>query len=190
MKNQTWHKLLLAGALLTGMIVYSADPANRFQSNNPRFHLEHGLLFFKARPFTGLQVARFENGDIYKEASYVDGLLEGVTKQYALHGVLRELWRYHRGVKDGLQEGWFAEGPKRFEFQFKAGVLEGLQKEWHLNGNIFRMRSYSDGVETQKKILYPGSEVFTNFVKKEGRIFGVDGGALCLEVKAEGSKSD
>ncbi len=135
-----------------------------------------------------LRVEHYLNGALYKESTYEAGVKDGIEKEYSLNGVVRAIWSYSHGKKHGLQQGWFAEGPKRFEFHFNHGLLDGVQTEWHLNGTVFRRQVFVKGVEIQKKVLYSGSEIFTNYSKKDGRVYGLDGGALCMELKKEGAK--
>jgi antitoxin component YwqK of YwqJK toxin-antitoxin module len=163
----------------TPQTLEKTDPSLSFQSE---------ILYKNGHLYTGMIIERYLNGELYKKLHYVNGQLEGESREYALGGNLRAKWNFHLGVKDGLQRGWYTEGPKRFEFHFKNGVLEGVQTEWHLNGTEFRRQVYRDGVETEKKILFSGKEIFTNYSKKNGRTYGIDGGRVCMEVKPEGEK--
>lgn len=138
--------------------------------------------------FSGIKVECYQNSAIYKVTQYIHGVKEGVEIVYSLNGVIKDFAFYHHGKKDGPEQGWYAEGSKRFEFHFKNGLLHGTQTEWHLNGSIFRQVVYENGVEVAKKIFYPHGEIFTNYVKNNGRIYGEDGGSLCFDNKREGEK--
>lgn len=145
-------------------------------------------LFFKGAKFTGVVLEKFPDGTSFRETEYVDGLKEGVALEYAFSGQLRARWHFSRGKKDGEQRGWYIEGPRRFVANFKNGLLDGEQIEWHLNGSLFRQMSFIEGVEVAKKILFPTEEVYSNYRKVDGRIFGLDSGPLCFEKKPEGEK--
>ncbi len=183
----TFLKIVL---LLGGGIVANLTPASYcIESLNNQFFEERGeRLFYQAKPFTGVRIENFPNGQTFRETHYQRGLKEGESKEFATNGALRARWNFHSGKKHGFQQGWYIEGPKRFEFRFKNGILDGVQSEWHLNGSPFRQQVYVNGVETDRKILFPTAEVFSNFKKRAGRIFGLDGGALCFEKKKEGEK--
>lgn len=149
---------------------------------------KQGSLFKQGQLFSGILVERYLNGALYKESHYENGKKEGMEKEYALNGIIQGLWHYHLGKKEGDQQGWFAEGPKKFNYHYQKGLLEGEQLEWHQNGTVFRRQVFHQGVETEKKILFQGSEVFSNYVQKDKRKYGVDGGTLCFEVKKDGEK--
>ena len=147
-----------------------------------------GVLYQGQSLFTGIAVERYPTSDIFKESQYKNGLREGETREFGVGGKRRAIWSYHQGLKDGRQVGWFLEGPKRFVQNFTKGVLNGEQVEWHQNGAVFRQQIYANGVETEKKIFYAGSEIFTNYKIREGRQYGIDGGPLCMETKPEGAR--
>lgn len=149
---------------------------------------QDGFISYRGRLFTGVIVEHYPNGEVFQETNYVRGMKEGVSNEYGLGKRLRVRWNYHRGQKDGTQLAWYLEGPKRFEFNYKDGVLDGLQTEWHLNGGVFRTQNYIKGTEIDKKILFQSGEVFTNYIKRNDRIYGIDGGPLCFEPPREGEK--
>jgi antitoxin component YwqK of YwqJK toxin-antitoxin module len=66
------------------------------------------------------------------------------------------------------------------------GVLNGVQTKWHLNGHIFRQENFRKGKLLSRKVFYPSQEVFSNYVNKDGRKYGVDSGELCFETKRDG----
>lgn len=179
--------LLLVSSLVFLAIIFKITPS-RIERTDLAFQERDHILYYRDRPFSGVTVERFVNDVIYRETTYVEGVREGIAQEYALTGSLRARWRYHADKKHGFQEGWYIEGPKRFESNFKNGVLDGEQTEWHMNGQLFRPQVFVDGVETDKKILFQSAEVFSNYTKRNGRTYGLDGGALCLETKREGEK--
>ena len=164
--------------LFLGSVQLSAGPN---LSTDPSLTERAHRLYFNSKLFSGIVVEHWITGQIYKESQYHQGLLDGTSKTYALNGTLIESWNYHHGEKTGLQQGWFEEGPKKFEFYFKNGKLQGPQTEWHMNGNVFRRKVYANGVETGTKVLYPGGEIYSNYTKRDGRKYGINGGPLCRE---------
>lgn len=178
--------LLLAAV---SAVFYLAWPHSaRRNAEDPRFSLRAGHLYYGGRLFTGVQVRHYDASQIFQELSYVDGLLHGRSHEYAIGHKLTALWKYRAGVKDGPQLGWYEEGPPRFEKNFKQGMLEGWQTEWRLDGKVFRQEKYHDGFETDRKILFQDGAVFTNYTKRDGRFYGLDGGSLCMQRKAEGER--
>ena len=155
---------------------------------NPEFRERGAILEYRGEPFTGIRVETYPDGSSSAETGYVRGLREGASREFASGGALRARWNYREGKKDGLQLGWFIEGPKRFEQNYRNGILEGTVREWHVNGNLFSVQTYSDGVETARKLYYPTSELYSNYVKRDGRKYGLNGGELCFETKKDGEK--
>jgi hypothetical protein len=181
-----WIALASAAAMAAGFALARAPRVDRL--GNPDFAERDGKLLYRGQPFTGIEVIRFPDGRAQAETEYREGLREGRGREYATTGALRAEWSYHRGRKDGIQRGWYIEGPRRFEQPYRDGVLDGTLTEWHLNGAVANQQVYVDGVETARKVLFPGSELYSNYVRRDGRTFGLDGGALCLETKREGER--
>lgn len=166
----------------------SADVIKRVDKRDSSFATKKELLYFHDQPFTGMQFELFGNGALYRETEYLNGKKNGYEKLFSLDGVLRTQWNFKSGKKDGEQLAWFEDGSKRFRYNYKAGLLEGEQVEWHQNGIVFRRQVFHNGFESEKKISYVGGEIFTNYVKRNKRIYGIDGGALCFEKKKDGER--
>ncbi|MEM8866129.1 MAG: toxin-antitoxin system YwqK family antitoxin [Planctomycetota bacterium] len=86
-----------------------------------------------------------ETGEqLIREENYVDGLPEGVWKQWYPSG---QLWRettFKAGKRDGKAREWNADGTPRAEAEFVAGVREGVTTEWNAAGEKIERR-YKDG---------------------------------------------
>lgn len=175
-------------AAFIALISWGLSGPRTLDSRDPEITTQDNLILFRGRLFTGIITEHYPNGDLLKETGYVRGMKEGISNEYGLGGKLRVRGNYHKGQKEGPQLAWYLEGPKRFEFNYKDGLLEGTQTEWHLNGGIFRTQNFVKGVETDKKILFQSGEVFSNYIKRDDRIYGIDGGALCFEPPREGEK--
>lgn len=135
-----------------------------------------------------MQVERYSPSAIFREVQYVEGVREGVAREYSLNQRLIATATYHNGVKEGRELGWYEEGPPHFARNFKGGLLDGVQTEWNLAGGIFKQQRYAAGVESERKIIFESGAVFTNYIRRDDRIYGIDGGALCMQKKPEGEK--
>lgn len=181
--------LFIAIPFLAATFGHALSAPNRVRATaNPEFAERDGVLYYRTEPFTGVRIETFPDGSSASETSYFQGLRDGASREYGTTGALRARWNYRAGKKDGLQEGWFLEGPKRFEQHYRDGILEGTVTEWHLNGNVFNQQTYVNGAETARKIYYPTAEVFSNYVKRDGRTYGLNGGELCFEKKKDGER--
>jgi antitoxin component YwqK of YwqJK toxin-antitoxin module len=74
-----------------------------------------GLGYFEGKPFTGVAVAKYENGNKKVEATFKDGKLSGLYTQ------------------------WYDNGKKEFEATFHAGEVI-LSKSWYKRGDHRRSK--------------------------------------------------
>lgn len=146
----------------------------------------NGVLHHKGSPFTGTAIERFPKGHIYKSTEYVDGIKHGIMEEFGFTGAIKHRWNYKKGLRDGAQYGWFLEGPKKYVQNFKDGLLHGLVTEWYISGTLFRQRNFEKGVESASKIRYFTGEMHTNYVKKDGAIYGLKSGELCMDFANDG----
>jgi hypothetical protein len=179
---------IIAAALAEAGAVASEGSWDRVDKRDPGFSSRGEVLYLGKQPFTGIQFESFPNGSLYRETHYQNGKKDGVEKNYSLSGSLRDLWNYKNGKKEGVQKGWFEDDSKRFVYHYKNAKLEGEQIEWHQNGTVFRRQVFHDGYEIDKKILFQRGAIFTNYVKRDGRVYGIDGGALCFDKKKDGER--
>ena len=155
---------------------------------NPEVSEANDWVFYRGQPFTGTLIERFPNGVVFQESNYLNGQRSGPTFEYGFTGAIRAWWHFREGKKDGRQVGWYIEGPRRFEYRYRAGVYHGVQTDWHMSGQIFNQQVYFDGVESARKVFFATSEVFSNYAKKDGRTYGINGGELCFEGKKDGER--
>lgn len=145
-----------------------------------------GTIRLSGKPYTGVGVEYYPNRQLARRVEFKNGLKEGETRSYSDMGKLTEVGRFHKGLRNGLQEMWFIEGPKQQEERYVNGVLEGIQTKWHLSGRIFRRENFKKGKLISRKVFYPTEEVFSNYVNKDGRKYGIDSGELCFETERNG----
>lgn len=78
----------------------------------------------------------FESKNLWREASYKDGKLNGVEKWYHKNGKIDLEVSYKEGKMEGIERGYFNNGALRSEAFYKNGRLEGAQKFYYKNGNL------------------------------------------------------
>jgi antitoxin component YwqK of YwqJK toxin-antitoxin module len=164
-------------------ILASACGRAHVGSTSTELRLQGEVLLFKNKAFTGVVEEHFPNGTVYRETEYRDGLKDGFEHKFGLNGKLTDRLNYVHGKEEGLQEGWFVEGPKRYEYHMKNGLFDGVETQWHISGTVFRREVFHQGELADKKVLYSDGSVFSNFSKRDGRIYGIDRGSLCMETK-------
>jgi antitoxin component YwqK of YwqJK toxin-antitoxin module len=177
--------LLLVITIIVLALAFKVSP---YEARDAGFSRQDELLQYGTQPFSGTLIERYENGLLYRKTDYRAGIKHGLSRQYALNGNLVAFGHYVDGRREGVEQGWFAEGGKKFEYHYKHGVFDGVQMQWHSSGAVFRREVFDNGAETEKKILYPHGEIFTNYAIRDGRTYGLDGGSLCMETKRDGEK--
>ena len=155
-------------------------------NGNSELQEREGLLFYKGEVFTGRTIERFPKGNVYRSTQYRKGLKHGQMEEYGFTGAIKHRWNFTLGKKDGLQYGWYLEGPKKYVHEYKGGLFHGVNTEWFLAGNLFSKRTYKNGVEVATKIHFSTSELHTNTVTRDGAVYGLKTGDLCMDFKKDG----
>ncbi|MEE3055454.1 MAG: toxin-antitoxin system YwqK family antitoxin, partial [Planctomycetota bacterium] len=86
-------------------------------------HLEErdGLDYFEGKPFTGVAVQKYPNGQKKFEETYKDGKNHGLRTEWYENGQKKEEFTYKDGKRDGPTTGWYENGQKGAEATHKDG---------------------------------------------------------------------
>jgi antitoxin component YwqK of YwqJK toxin-antitoxin module len=174
------------GAIL-GVIIFAVREP-KIEATDSRIRWENGQALFKEHPFTGMMIERNLNHDLLARVHYQLGKKEGYSFTYHHDGTRVAENHYHVGLKEGQQESWYADGKHRSTSYFRHGIAEGTYTEWHPNGKIYRLQKIQDGIELENKIFYESGVIYSNYVVRNQRTFGIQGEPLCNTVKQEGFK--
>ena len=96
-------------------------------------------------PFTGIVVAKHENGQKALEGTSKDGKREGLATEWYEDGQKKVEATYKDGKREGLWTSWYENGQKKAETIFKDGKTEGLVTWWHENGQKSAEATFKDG---------------------------------------------
>lgn len=94
-----------------------------------RMPVEEGLA-------NGLAVGFYENGLKMLERAYVNGKLEGQSRQWWRNGKCKYLLCYKDDKYEGVQRAFFENGHLREEANYVAGKPDGLQRVWDESGQL------------------------------------------------------
>jgi antitoxin component YwqK of YwqJK toxin-antitoxin module len=83
---------------------------------------ECGLMLHNGEPFTGVAFALDQNGHIIEEAECVDGMMDGIVRE------------------------WSADGILVMEESLAFNILHGSKKRWFQNGNLKSTGEYELGI--------------------------------------------
>ena len=107
-----------------------------------------GLAYLpnETKPFTGVYISTFPNGQKYAEINYKEGKQEGLTTLWDENGQKKAEINYKEGKEEGLTTLWYENGQKESEINVKDGKEEGLETFWGENGQKQAERNYKDGI--------------------------------------------
>ncbi len=77
-----------------------------------------------------------ENGKIFQNVNYKDGILNGKRQVYFENGKLKSEESYTQGKKNGKWKAWFDNGSIKETGFFENGQKEGVWKSYYLNGKL------------------------------------------------------
>ena len=97
---------------------------------------KEGLKYYNSNPFTGVVYLNHKNGKVWKEAAYVDGKLQGVSKGYYESG---QIW-FEQEISNGQYvyiKKWHENGQLKSEQHYKKARVSSY-KEWDKDGNLIK----------------------------------------------------
>ena len=112
----------------------------------PRLEYKDGLSYMKVASeehiigyvsFTGIGFSLFNDGvTVSEEITFVNGIKEGLEKEWFKNGKLRYEGNMKNNKEDGVSRYYHENGTLSWEVNYKNGVIEGLEKEWFENGKL------------------------------------------------------
>ena len=93
---------------------------------------------------TGSWITYFTNGVIAHDIDYVDGVYRRFTARFD-NGQLASEQTYVDGKIDGSEHGFFRDGAKAYDIQHRAGASAGTWTHWHPNGQKASEQHFVDG---------------------------------------------
>jgi antitoxin component YwqK of YwqJK toxin-antitoxin module len=90
-----------------------------------------GLRYFEGKPFTGVAVRKYKNGQKWFEDNYKDGRQHGLSTSWYENGQKNEETTYKDGKQHGLYTSWYDNGQKEKEATFKDGKELGPVTGWY-----------------------------------------------------------
>jgi antitoxin component YwqK of YwqJK toxin-antitoxin module len=173
--------------LSIGIIGFTLREPRR-EADDPGMQVVGESVLRDGQPFTGVLIERNLRHDLLAESHYKNGLKDGLVQTFHHDGTLIGQAHFSQGKKHGRQDTWYADGKIRALAYFKEGVAEGTLTEWHPNGRVYREQKIVDGVEVANKMFYESGVIYSNYVVRDDRDYGIRGEPLCRTTKQEGFK--
>lgn len=156
----------------TPQIFHVADDEN--------FNFKQDTLYYKIIKYSGKQYLLYPNKDTAFVKMYLNGMLEGVQKQWYPNGVLAEERLYVSNKKEGQHKGWWENGKPKYCYQFYNDEYQGEVQEWYFSGQLFKRFHYEKGQEEgSERLWFEDGSVRANYVIKKGKKYGLIGIKLC-----------
>jgi hypothetical protein len=76
-----------------------------------------------------------DTGNLFREASYKNGKLNGLVKNYSKNRRLKSVINYVNGMKDGESIQFYENGSKYLEILYNSDSIK-LKKKYHKNGKL------------------------------------------------------
>ena len=102
------------------------------------------LTYFEGKPFTGVAVRKYKDGQKWFEDTYKDGKKDGLLTEWYENGQKKEETTYKEGEKHGLTS-WYDNGQKKWESTFKDGKNYGLWIFYNEDGTEKFRWTFKDG---------------------------------------------
>jgi antitoxin component YwqK of YwqJK toxin-antitoxin module len=106
------------------------------------------LIFGCSGRYKNTEVRQNENEiwELSSNGKPVDGIVYKLDK----NGKLEYEWEYVEGVRNGIQKEWFDNSQLKAEYTFKEGKMDGIYKEWYPSGQMKLEGFYKMGKAEKK----------------------------------------
>ncbi len=102
---------------------------------------------FAKDTMNGWWIFYYENGDTSRISKVVNGVLEGVHKEFHPNGEVSQVYNHVNGEIVGLFKEYFESGALKGEIQFEDNNENGPFVEYHENGKKAWQGTYLNGKE-------------------------------------------
>ena len=172
---------LVSGEKTTQLLI----PGTVVRAGDSSLQLLNGSWFYHQQLFSGTMETYFLSGALKARQTFYRGKEEGLLCTYYENGNKDTRRFYRNGEKDSINLGWWVNGNPRFEYHFNNGNYEGDFKEWYVSGRPLKHIIYHDGKEQSGKGWRENGKLYMNFVRKDGRLYGLINPNLCYSLKNE-----
>jgi antitoxin component YwqK of YwqJK toxin-antitoxin module len=148
-KSHLFWSIILIILVLAEFLYGSTQEINRIQHQGCEKRIHHkmstvdssqlrkhkGIVKLKnsAKPYTGLVVDKYTNGQKRIETTYEDGKKNGPYTEWYFNGQKKEEGAYKEGREHGVWNGWHPNGQKKKEIHYGNGQ-SGNSIEFYMNG--------------------------------------------------------
>ncbi len=105
------------------------------------------------------------------QATFVEGVQQGLEQQWFPNGKKKVEIMYENGVPNGVATEWYIDGTKKSQGEYVTGREQGTHTWWYKNGNKDQEITYQTGLEEGevRKWYEDGSKMLVNEFKNGKR---------------------
>ena len=154
--------------------------------NDPNLSTDNGVLFYKAKTFSGHLTEFYNTRKIKSEIQYLNGLKHGHEKYWYESGAEASLRWYSKSKKINEHIGYWRNGNLKFKYFFnQKGEHNGPANEWFNSGNIYKSFNYKNGMESgPQKLWRNDGSIRANYFVVNGERYGLTGLKKCEGVSS------
>ncbi len=130
----------------------------------------------------GIMLTYYENGEVWKEEEFRQGVKKGRTQEFYSSGQLKEVSWYENNIRNGKLNAWWPDGKLEMEGFIDLGKKTGKWQIYHTNGNLQVYYIYKNNVKHgYSKEYYPDGQL-----KTRGRYHNNQKNGIWVDYYAEG----
>ncbi|WP_130889848.1 toxin-antitoxin system YwqK family antitoxin [Fusobacterium ulcerans] len=97
------------------------------------------------KPYTGVFIKKYENGDLAKINRFKNGILHGKQETYYKDGQLALIDVCKNGQLDGAHKGYYENRNLKTEATYRNGKYNGSVRVYYENGQLWSESKYKNG---------------------------------------------
>ncbi|MDX1960399.1 MAG: hypothetical protein SFU98_17645 [Leptospiraceae bacterium] len=156
-----------------------------YESTDPNFKMNSGVLFYGDQFFTGKVKAFVPAMQENQFTQFENGIQHGEYKVVHIDGSLLLKMNYRNGMKEGPSYSWHKDGKLNTYSEFHEDKYINERMIWAQNGTLVEYEKYSnDGKLLAVKKWYSNGHIYMNLSFNEDRSsVGLPGSKLCAPIK-------
>jgi antitoxin component YwqK of YwqJK toxin-antitoxin module len=116
--------------------VFAQNSTVRINESNTKITNKITVNNSTNKPVTGIIFKKYENGSLWMECEYKNGLKSGSFRTWYENGKKELESNFINDVLNGVSRKWYESGNLEMENYVENGLPNGLNKEWFENGQL------------------------------------------------------
>lgn len=152
--GQTWNR--------GGYVLDEIHCVNGKRDGSDTSYYSSGCIKSIQRNIIGIKNGAQQNffdstGKIYKEETFLNGKLNGITKEFNRNGDTLVYMNFKNDIRDGIQREYFPNGKPYRIVEYKNGLLDGIHLTFSESGIVEVSLNHKEGMKHGKQIFFDNS---------------------------------